>query len=662
MGIVSISFGLHCHISDMTNDNCESMYNKTLKKIISFLYTHPKINFTFYLPGPVFEWIEKNHAEFLTLLSELVNRKQVEIIGGGFYEPIFPLIMPIDRVGQIEMNTTHIRKLIGKKPRGIFLGDTVWDPSLISSFKTCGLEFAILHHSLLPANEPEGKNLIVEDMGKTLTIIPYQKPIEDFQNLPDSQKILEKIKKLSESQNNAQYINDNHLYFTSFSVDELSILLETNWLEEICNLIEKSPLFDFSYPSLYLKNNSDCIRSFIPAGCPPEIQKWATMPFKPNNSDKKSVQSNIKNFLTTYQEVQYLYSRMMYTSLEVSQCRGDKIRKKTAREFLWKAQTQDSYWFLGDSGIGCQEIRKNAYKNLLTAEKQVRETNLSLTDSVLSFDYDMDGRKEYIIHQNDYNAFVSLCGGMIFELDLLSNSKNYCDTMRRISDFDEVTDYYPKKLFLEHLIDFEHFEKFTEDTSNSNAVFSQIVYSEHNFDRVRKELTLNATALFGVLQQPVSLKKKFLFSQNGIQVQYILKNDSPLPLKCYFAVESNLCLTGTSNEEQLIEIISADNKEQSCPDQIYIRQDGVSFVQFTDVQNKNVFSFQPNEEAGLCIQPLYISRPVNGNTEKRYQATTTSFFWKIDIPPSYELEKTLFLGICSTKKSSGTRKKKKQEQ
>ena len=136
---------------------------------------------------------------YITLLSELVNRKQVEIIGGGFYEPIFPLIMPIDRVGQIEMNTTHIRKLIGKKPRGIFLGDTVWDPSLISSFKTCGLEFAILHHSLLPANEPEGKNLIVEDMGKTLTIIPYQKPIEDFQNLPDSQKILEKIKKLSKN-------------------------------------------------------------------------------------------------------------------------------------------------------------------------------------------------------------------------------------------------------------------------------------------------------------------------------------------------------------------------------------------------------------------------------------------------------------------------------
>ena len=138
-------------------------------------------------------------------------------------------------------------------------------------------------------------------------------------------------------------------------------------------------------------------------------------------------------------------------------------------------------------------------------------------------------------------------------------------------------------------------------------------------------------------------------------------NSSTDPLKCYFAVESNLCLSGISNDEQLIEIISADSKNQSCPDQIYIRQDGVSLVQFTDIPNKNVFVFQPNEEAGICIQPLYINRPVNQKTEKRYQATTSSFFWKIDIPPSYELEKTLFLGICPTKKSSGSRKRKKED-
>ena len=347
MGIVSVSCGLHCHISDIENNDFEITYNKTLKKIISFLYNHPKVCFTFYLPGPVWEWLEKNHTEFITLLTELVNRKQVEILGGGFYEPIFPLIMPIDRVGQIELNTTNIRKQVGKKPRGIFLGDTVWDPSLISSFKTCGMEFAILHNSLIPDNEPEGKNLIVEDMGKTLTIIPFHQPILDFTELPDAQKILEKVKKLSESKNNELYLNDNHLYFTSFTLNELSKLLESGWLETFCGLVESSPLFDFSYPSLYLKNNSDCIRSFVPAGCPPEIQKWTTKPFEEVNQTYKN--TNIKNFLHTYQEVQYLYSRMMYVSLIVSQSRGDKIRKKTAREFLWKAQTQESYWVLGDA-------------------------------------------------------------------------------------------------------------------------------------------------------------------------------------------------------------------------------------------------------------------------------------------------------------------------
>ena len=73
MGIVSISCGLHCHVSDMENDDFEIAYNKTLKKIISFLFNHPKLCFTIYLPGSIWEWLEKKHTEFITLLSELVK-------------------------------------------------------------------------------------------------------------------------------------------------------------------------------------------------------------------------------------------------------------------------------------------------------------------------------------------------------------------------------------------------------------------------------------------------------------------------------------------------------------------------------------------------------------------------------------------------------------
>lgn len=648
---ISISCALHCHLSDVENFTEETLYQKSLKKIASFLFTHPKISFSFYLPCSYVEWLSEKHPEFLLILKDLTNRKQVEILGGGYYEPIFPLILPVDRIGQIEENTTNLRKKTGKRTRGIFLGDSIWDPSLISSFKTCGIDYVIVNSELIPEEVPHGKVHIVEDMGKTLYVIPYRKCIDNFDDLPDPQELLGKIKYYSELNNDENQKDSEHLFFTSFPISELGKLIDSNWLETFFQLASNSPLFDFSTPSNYIKTYQDFQQTFIPAGCPKEIRKWALQPFVQSSDSSSSKNTNIKNFMYTYQEVQYLYSRMTYTAIILTQCKGDKIRKKCTREYLWKAQRQDSYWFLGADGICKTQNRENAYKNLLLAEKSVRETSNSLSDSFLSFDYDMDGRKEYIVHKNDYNAFISLCGGMIFELDLILTAKNYCDTMKRIKDFDEITDFYPKKLFVDHLIDFDHFEQFKKDISTCSAVFSQVVYSEINFDRIRKELVLNANALFGILQQPVNLKKKYLFADNGIKVQYILKNESPLPLKCYFAIESNLCFSGTDDNTLLIEIISGETKQKVDADSSFTAENNVSLLQFSDLDEKNRFVFESNEEAGVCIQPLYITRPVNGKTEKRYQATTNCFFWKIDIPPSYEFEKTIFLGIVPQKKS-----------
>ena len=648
---ICLSFATHCHISDLENYSFEKIYDENLTKIARFLFNHPKVSFSFYLPSPYIEWISDNHSEFLLVLKDLTNRKQLEILGGGYYEPIFPLILPLDRIGQIEESSTIVRKKIGKRIRGIFLGDSIWDPSLISSFKNCGMDYVIVNNQLIPENAEKGKVFIVEDIGKTLCVIPSH----DFQNtMLEPQVFLEKItKSLFNDSNNDSSYNERSLYFSSIPLWKLGELIDSNWIETFFQLATDSPLFEFVTPSNYINGNVDFERTFIPGGCPEEIKKWAIVPFTASSEENKIKNANIRNFVYTYQEVQYLYSRMMYTTTVATQCKGDKVRKKTAKEYLWKAQRQDLYWFLGDAGICNPKNRKEAYKNLILSEKSVRETSPSIANSFLSFDYDMDGRKEYVIHKNDYSAFISACGGMIFELDLISNAKNYCDTMHRIPFFDGIMDFYPKKLFVDHLIDFDHFENFKKDISTCSAVFSQVVYSETLFDRVRKELVLTANALFGILQQPVQLRKKFAFADNGIKVQYILKNESPLPLKCFFAVESNLSFSSDSEDDLLIEVIADENKEKIVSN--YLRDDGVSVIQFTDIEEKNVFVFEANEQSGTSIQSLYITRPINGKSEKLYQATSSCFFWKIDIPPSYELEKTIFLSIVSSKKS----KKKK---
>ena len=52
------------------------------------------------------------------LINDMVKRKQLELLGGGFYDPILPVIPNSDRSGQIEALTTYLRKHFGKRPRG----------------------------------------------------------------------------------------------------------------------------------------------------------------------------------------------------------------------------------------------------------------------------------------------------------------------------------------------------------------------------------------------------------------------------------------------------------------------------------------------------------------------------------------------------------------
>ena len=104
MAILNLNLELY---SGSTNFNSVSeykmIYDNYYKPLVSFLYANPDFSFSFYFSGPEFEYIKKKNPEFLEILKKLVDRKQVELIGGGFYNPVFPLLFPMDRSGQVDL-------------------------------------------------------------------------------------------------------------------------------------------------------------------------------------------------------------------------------------------------------------------------------------------------------------------------------------------------------------------------------------------------------------------------------------------------------------------------------------------------------------------------------------------------------------------------------
>ena len=123
------------------------------KPVIKFLCAHPDFKIALSFNGVQLDFFQRKYPEFIDILRQLIAKKQLEILGGGYYDPVFPLLLPVDRAGQIEKLTSKIRSTTGKRPRGISVCGSIWDYSLISSFNTCGMDYVLLDESLIPSDK-----------------------------------------------------------------------------------------------------------------------------------------------------------------------------------------------------------------------------------------------------------------------------------------------------------------------------------------------------------------------------------------------------------------------------------------------------------------------------------------------------------------------------
>ena len=476
---VHICFGVKSSMIDsFQSDVLEKEYQNIYKPVAKFLYSHPAFCLSFSFNGPQFEFYRRKHPEFIEILQMLIGRKQIEILGGGFYDPVFPLLFPRDRTGQIELLSSSIREAVGKRPRGLSMCASIWESSLLSCFSTCGMEFVMLDETLVPPEKNTCIPLIMSDKGKSIIILPVENSLKPQPNVQISGFIDAVTAKVQKSQRNSEaHIQSGEKVISiQFSHKELKKLLESGWLENLSTVIsdEKNEKCILSIPSNVVKNSVVFQPVFIPAGMSGEIAQWAIKPYKAVKTTSY-FPVTIYDFLQLYPQSRALYDRMMYVSMLVNQSHGDKIRKKVARDKLWEAQNGNSFICTAEGAFVNSSFRQNSYKNLVEAEKIVRECN-EFEESVSCFDYNGDGLNEYIIRMQNYFAVVNLLGGAIREFDLMQASGNYADNLSRVQEFENCNDNYERGLFVDHIFTDEEFSDYLLNKPTGNGVFSFIFY------------------------------------------------------------------------------------------------------------------------------------------------------------------------------------------
>lgn len=639
----------------------EKDYENVYKPAAKFLYSHPEFRMSFAFNGVQIDFLQKEYPEFIEILRELISRRQIEILGGGYYDPAFPLLFPMDRTGQIEFLTSTLRSVTGKRPRGITLCASIWDYLLVSCFYNCGMDYVLLDDSLIPDEKQKFVPLIMSDKGKTISILPlYQEFKPEIQD--DPRDYLNLIsKKIAKSSKNSpkplkECIKGLNIQFTH---EEFQSLLRSGYLEKLYREIsEKKDFFDFATPITLVKEAKLRIPVYIASGMSREVGQWGIEPYRAVKADRHYPVS-IYDFFQIYPQSRALYDRMLYVSMLVNQSHGDKLRKTSAREKLWEAQNGDGFICTSKGAFVSATYRQHAYKKLTEAEKIARQCG-EFKETFVSYDYTGDGLNEYICRMNKYFAVISLGGGAIRELDVLQNSGNFADNLNCVKEFEGYDDNYERGLFIDHIFSEDEFNAYIQNKPSGNGIFSKYIYSELDFSSQRKEVKLVAEAKFQN-RQKISLKKKYVCYSSGMMIQYILKNESGELLKAKFAVESSFAQTNFNakdfNAFSLDIVTNGKRQEINTKTSSYELNDSgklsdVEGIWVTDTDNNITFVFEPNESCGMSFNPIVFKRPeyTTGELIPAGMTFANTMFWDIVLTPGMEMEKTINFSIFSQKK------------
>jgi hypothetical protein len=608
---LSIILGSHNHIPYGAGDeDGEHIYATRLKPFIQTLHKFPEIPAALHYSGTLLAWLEASHPELADILGILIARKQVEILGGGFYEPMMPLLPQIDKIGQIELLTAYLRKKFGKRPQGCWIPEAAWEQHLVGVLNACGMNYTFLGESHFIAAGLSGAGLsapcVSENQGKITVVFPLSDRLRDAFAVQEASQVLDGLIREAAPPGALITVFPDQLF-----AGEAGESAEARYGRFFENLSRVSGAVEFTTPGKYYKSLGQLPKAYFPG----DLER---------------------NFLIDYPEANDLYAKMMYTHTLISHLRGDKSRKQNAREELWKAQgytlfsrKSDAAASLpaGDGGdIHRSSLRKAAYKALLGAEKICRGQG-KFTPSLLVFDFDFDGSQEYLFQDRNLNCYVKSAGASVFELDYLPKTWNYLDTFsgdsfRRTAFADQLSppdysfaDARDSRLEGSRFCEEENFKLLDMDRSHGWADF---------------KLPPRDSAEASYLEQ-IEIEKRYILKQDVLKVRYVLINRGTERASFKFIPRIDLSFSGGEDDVLRVFCSRSQGNEPAIPGKGEFAK--LRGIEFRDLKNELALNIAADREFDGWILPIHSPLRLRGALISQYQSTCLMPVMAVSLEP-----------------------------
>lgn len=431
----------------------EAAFQKAYLPFLRLVKKYPAFKFALHNSGILYEWAEKKKPEFFKLIEQLLAQKQLELLGGAFYEPILPAIPEADRIGQISKMSDYLKKRFGQKPTGIWIPERVWEPNLPKSLAEAGIEYTMLDdthfkHAGYDGSLTEGP-LVTEDEGRWTYLFPilkelrYKIPfgtIEEVKNLlftnPDNPK-------------SWVYADDGEKFGVWPKTYEHCYT--NGWLEKFLEAVTSRPeVLELKFFSEPVKNREYCGKIYLPTASYEEMLEWALPPSRQNEYEtviEKLKQSGDwekaapflrggfwRNFLAKYPEINQMHKKMLFISYRLQAIKNNRglNRKKwnEAQNLLWKGQCNCPYWHGVFGGAYLNHLRAANYAALIGAQNLLYELENGKPKLIVEeTDFDADGRREIIAETPSFFLVIDPHqGGSLTEMDFKSKKFNLQNT------------------------------------------------------------------------------------------------------------------------------------------------------------------------------------------------------------------------------------------
>lgn len=578
----------------------EEISDKCYEPFLYAIQDFPSIKFNLHYSGGLLEWFRDNRPNVIEIINRLVESQQVELIGGGFYEPILSAVHPDDASGQIDMMRGFLKANFNCDSEGAWLAERIWEPHLPELLANSKIRYTIIDDQhIIYAGCKESQlygHYITEHNSKTISVIlsdkflRYAIPFKPVQNTIDYFKQIIKV----HGKYTVCYGDDGEKF--GAWPDTYNNVYEKGWLKQFLQTLEKNSSWVKTWRiSDYLKENASNGLIYIPNVSYEEMNEWS-LPFEAGEalvSLKQYLKKNNllrryniflrtgiwKNFLLKYPEINHMHKRVLlvsgrlseiqqrFASMEDSENKRSAVEQITrAKRELYRAECNCVYWHGVFGGLYFYHLRTALYKHIIEAENILDRLDQKPIPriEIACVDFDCDGEQEFIVNTAKNTIIIDKAeGGVITEWSLKAMPLNIANTLARRKelyhkDIKEKLYYddYRRGMFLDCFFKEGITLKALQKGQNIqcgdflNAPYQREAAEGIDSIQLYREGMVNG--------QQILLKKVFSFGREKetAKVSYSIQNLSTKQAKLFFGPELNFSITNDDRENDLLNVES----------------------------------------------------------------------------------------------------------